>query len=106
MRNSPHTRKVWSHEWFEWIAGVVLVWTLPVLLVVPGFAVIGLVVVALAAVAALVALAGAVLAMPHLLGHSLVQHLRARSGHRRHQAPLATGDPGWRTGRFERAPAA
>jgi hypothetical protein len=46
-----------------------------------------------------------VLATPYLLGHSLVQHLRARSRTRRHQAVAAgrrllapTGDPGWRTG--------
>ena len=77
-----------------------------VLMTVPLFAMIALLVVALAAVAALVALTGAVLATPYLLGHSLLQRLRARRdasrhealGARRTQVQLATGDPGWRTG--------
>jgi hypothetical protein len=44
-----------------------------VLMTVPLFAMIALLVVALAGVAALVALTGAVLAMPFLLGHSLLR---------------------------------
>jgi hypothetical protein len=84
-----------------------LVLGLFVLLIVPAFALIALLVVALAAIPALLALTAAVVATPYLLGHSLVQHLRARRSARRHQAlPVAagrrllapTGDPGWRTG--------
>jgi hypothetical protein len=56
---------------FEWTPGLVLLGMVVVLPLVPSFALIGLVVVALAAVAALVALAGAVLAMPYLLVRSL-----------------------------------
>ena len=85
---------------------VAVVLGLFVLMTVPLFAVIAVLVVALGGVAALIALTGAVLAAPYLLGHSLLQHLRARSDHRRPQAldgrstqaRLATGDPGWRTG--------
>jgi hypothetical protein len=47
---------------FEWTPGLVLLGAVLVLPLVPHFALIGLVVVALAAVAALVALAGAILA--------------------------------------------
>jgi uncharacterized membrane protein len=50
-----------------------------VLMIVPLFAMIALLVVALSGVAALVALTGAVLATPYLLGHSLLRRLRARS---------------------------
>ena len=57
-----------------------------VLMIVPLFGVIALLVLALAAVAALVALTGAVIATPYLLGHALVQRLRARQDARRHQA--------------------
>jgi Flp pilus assembly protein TadB len=102
-------------------AGVIL--GLFVLMIVPLFAMIALLVVALCGVATLAALTGAVLAMPYLLGHSVLQRLRARRGARRHQAldahtertqeitvststPVAagrpllapTGDPGCRTG--------
>jgi hypothetical protein len=48
----------------EWSAVPALLGTVLLHLIVPSFALIGLVVVALAAVAALVALAGAMLAMP------------------------------------------
>ena len=56
---------------FEWIPGPVLLGLAILLLVVPSFALIGLVVIALAAVAAVVALVGAILAMPYLLVRSL-----------------------------------
>jgi hypothetical protein len=49
-----------------------------VLPLVPSFALIGLVVVALAAVAALVALLGAILATPYLLVRSLRRRLAGR----------------------------
>jgi hypothetical protein len=62
----------------EWIPGAALVGAVLLVLIVPSFALIGLVVVALGAVAALVALAGAILATPYLL----VRHLRRhRTGH-------------------------
>jgi hypothetical protein len=60
---------------FEWIPGPVFLGIVLLLLVVPSFALIGLVVMALAAVAALVALAGAILAMPYLLVRSLRRRL-------------------------------
>jgi hypothetical protein len=68
---------------FEWIPGPALLGIVLLLLVVPSFALIGLVVIALAAVAALVALAGAILAMPYVL----VRSLRRRLG-RRIRRPL------------------
>lgn len=55
----------------DWIPGAVFLGAALLLLIVPSFALIGLMVVALAALAALVALAGAMLAMPYLLVHSL-----------------------------------
>jgi membrane protein implicated in regulation of membrane protease activity len=60
---------------FEWIPGVVVVWTVLVLLVVPEFAVIAVVVLALAALVALVALAAAALVSPYLLVRSLRRRL-------------------------------
>ena len=74
---------------FEWMPGVALLGTVLVLLIVPAFALIGLVVVALAAVAALVALVGAILATPYLLVRTVRRHLE------RHQStksslPIAT----------------
>ena len=62
----------------EWIPGGAFLGTVLVLLIVPPFALIGLVVVALAVVAALVALAGAMLAMPYLLVRSLRRRLAER----------------------------
>src|SRR5919108_944621 len=62
----------------EWIPGLVVVGLVLVVLIVPPFALIGLVVVALAAVAALVALAGAVLATPYLLVRALRRRLAER----------------------------
>jgi hypothetical protein len=63
----------------EWVPGTAFLGTVLVVLILPSFALIGLVVVALAAVVALVALAGAMLAMPYLL----VGFLRRRLAERR-----------------------
>ena len=69
---------------FEWLPAVVLGGArLPI---VPAFALIGLVVVALAAVAALVALAGAILATPYLLARTL----RRRLAERHHRGAVMT----------------
>ena len=74
---------------FEWMPAVVLVGAF-VLLMVPAFALIGLVVVALAALAALVALAGAILASPYLLARTLRRHLAARHQSTQASARIAT----------------
>jgi hypothetical protein len=66
-----------SHT-LAWIPGGVFLGTALLLLIVPSFALIGLMVLALAALAALVALAGAMLAMPYLLLHSLRRRLAER----------------------------
>jgi hypothetical protein len=63
---------------FEWTPGLVFLGA-PLLLLVPGFALIAVIVVALAAVAALAALAGAILASPYLLGRTLRRRLAERS---------------------------
>ena len=75
---------------FEWISGPVFLGMVLVLLIVPPFALIGLVVVALAAVAALVALAGAVLATPHLLVRSLRRRLAERRWSTEGSVPIAS----------------
>jgi membrane protein implicated in regulation of membrane protease activity len=67
----------------EWIPGVVVVWTVLVLLVVPEFAVIAVVVLALAALVALVALAAAALVSPYLLVRSLRRRLAQPTTRRR-----------------------
>ena len=67
----------------EWIPGLSVLGTVLILLIVPGFALIGLAVVALGAVAALVALAGAVIAMPYLLVRSLVGASRSGTSQRK-----------------------
>jgi hypothetical protein len=74
----------------EWKPGVVLLGAVLVLPLVPSFALIGVVVVALAAVAALVALAGAVLATPYLLVRSLRRHLAERHQSSEGSVPMAT----------------
>ncbi len=74
---------------FEWIPAVVLVGVF-VLLMVPAFALIGLVVVALAAVAALAALAGAILATPYLLVRTLRRRLAERHRSTGGSLPIAT----------------
>jgi hypothetical protein len=70
---------------FEWMP-VVVVGGAFVLLIVPSFALIGLLVVALAAVAALVALAGAIIVSPFLLARTLRRRLAER--HIRQSQPL------------------
>lgn len=75
---------------FEFAPGFVFLGTVLVLLLVPGFALIALVVVALAAVAALVALAGAILAAPYLLVRSLRRRLAERQQSTEGSLPLAT----------------
>ena len=67
---------------FEWIAGPILLGTVLLPVIVPSFALIGLVVVALAVLAALAALAGGIVAAPFLLARSL----RRRLGERREPA--------------------
>jgi hypothetical protein len=63
---------------FEWIAGPAFLGAVLLPLIVPGFALIGVLIVALAAVAALVALAGAVLATPYLVVRTLRRRLAER----------------------------
>ena len=70
---------------FEWMPVVVFGGAF-VLLIVPSFALIGLLVVALAAVAALVALAGAIIVSPFLLARTLRRRLAER--HIRQSQPL------------------
>ena len=74
---------------FEWTPGIVLLGLVIVLPLVPSFALIGLVVVALAAVAALVALAGAVLATPYLLVRTVRRRLAERHIHQPQPLPAA-----------------
>ena len=74
----------------EFAPGLGLLAAVLVLLIVPSFALIGLVVVALAAVAALVALAGAVLAMPYLLVRTVRRRLAERHQQAEGSVPIAT----------------
>jgi hypothetical protein len=74
---------------FEWMPAVVLGGAF-VLLIVPAFALIGLVVVALAAVAALVALAGAILTTPYLLARTLRRRLAERHQTTHGSVPIVT----------------
>jgi hypothetical protein len=78
---------------FEWTPGIVLLGMVIVLPLVPSFALIGLVVVAIAAVAALVALAGAILATPYLLVRHLRRGLAERHESTGGSAPIATTIP-------------
>jgi hypothetical protein len=73
----------------EWMPAVVLIGAF-VALMVPAFALIGLVVVALAAVAALAALAGAILASPYLLVRAVRRRLAERHGPAQAAVPAAT----------------
>jgi hypothetical protein len=70
----------------EWIPGILLLGLVVVLPLAPAFAMIGVLVLAIAAIAALIALAGAVLATPYLLVHSLRRHLAER--HQTTEAPV------------------
>ena len=63
---------------FEWTVGPVILGGTLLLLLVPGFALIAVLVLALAAVAAILALTGAILASPYLI----VRHLRRRHAER------------------------
>ena len=63
----------------EWIPGGVFFGTVLLLLIVPEFAVIGVLVVALVALALLVALAAAALATPYLLVRALRRRLVKRN---------------------------
>ena len=74
----------------EWLPGVGLLGAVLVPLIVPSFALIGLVVVALAAVAALVALAGAILATPYLLMRTVRRRLAGRHESTEGSIPIAT----------------
>jgi hypothetical protein len=74
---------------FAWMPGLVLLGTVLVPLIVPSFALIGLVVVALAAVAALLALVGALIAMPYLLVRSLRRRLAERDQSTEGPVPIA-----------------
>jgi hypothetical protein len=76
----------------EWIPGVVVVWTVLLLLLVPGFAVIAVLVLALAALVALVALAAAALVSPYLLVRSLRGRL-AQPTTRRRRRWIASPSP-------------
>ena len=67
----------------EWLPGVVVVWAVLLVLVVPEFAVIVVLVLALAAVVALVALAAAALVSPYLLVRSLRRRLAQPTTRRR-----------------------
>jgi hypothetical protein len=78
----------------EWTAGPALLGTVLLLLIVPSFALIGLVVVALAALAALVALAGAILAMPYLLVRSLHRRIAKRRESTEASVPIANAQTG------------
>jgi hypothetical protein len=71
---------------FEWAPGLVFLGTVLVLLIVPPFALIGLVVVALAAVAALVA-------TPYLLVRTLRRRLAERHRSTEDSVPMATTIP-------------
>jgi hypothetical protein len=74
----------------EWTPGIVLLGAVLVLPLVPSFALIGVVVVALAAVAAVVALAGAILATPYLVVRSLRRRAAERHEGTEGSAPMAT----------------
>jgi hypothetical protein len=74
----------------EWIPGAVGLGAVLVLLMVPSFALIGLVVVALAAVAAVGALVGAILATPYLLVRTVRRRLAERHESTKSPVPIAT----------------
>ena len=75
---------------FEWAPGVFLLAAVVVLPLVPGFALIGLVIAALIAVAFLLALAGAVLATPYLLVRSVRRRLAERHQPTEGSVPIVT----------------
>jgi membrane protein implicated in regulation of membrane protease activity len=67
----------------EWMPGVVVLWAVLLLLIVPEFAVIAVLVLALAALVALVALAAAALVSPYLLVRSFRRRLAQPTTRRR-----------------------
>jgi hypothetical protein len=73
----------------EWTAVPVFLGAL-LLLLVPGFALIAVIVVALIAIAALIALAGAILASPYLLVRTVRRRLAERHESTAGAVPLAT----------------
>jgi hypothetical protein len=73
----------------EWTPGLVLLGAALIFLIVPSFALIGLVVVALAVLVALVALAGALLASPYLLVRSLRRRHAERHQSTEGSVPIA-----------------
>ncbi len=75
----------------EWTAVPVFFLGALLFLLVPGFALIAVIVVALAAVAALVALAGAIIAAPFLLVRALRRRLAER--HLAHEGSEAQARP-------------
>ena len=72
---------------FEWIPGPLALGLVLIPLVVPPFAMIGLLVVTVAAVAAVAALAAAVLASPYLLVRAVRRHLAGR-----HPSPVHSAE--------------
>jgi membrane associated rhomboid family serine protease len=78
---------------FEWTPGIFVLGLVVVLPLAPGFAMIGLFVVAVAALAALVALVGALLATPYLLVRTVRRRLaerdRSTEGSGAHALPAA-----------------
>ena len=76
--------------WFEWTPGIILLGAVVVLPLAPGFAMIGVLVVAFIAVAALVALAGAILATPYLVVRSVRRRLAERHESTEGSVPIAT----------------
>ena len=78
---------------FEWMPAVVLVGAF-VILMAPGFALIGLAVLALLAVAALVALAGVIIASPYLLARTLRRRFAERHESSHGPAQIATAIAG------------
>jgi hypothetical protein len=75
---------------FEWTLGPAVIGGLLLVLLVPGFALIALVVVALAAVAALVGLAAGILATPYLLVRTVRRRLAERRESNEGSVPIAT----------------
>jgi hypothetical protein len=75
---------------FEWTPWLVLVGAVLVLPLVPGFALIAVLIVAFVALAALVALAGALIAAPFLLVRGVRRRLAERPESIQAPAPMAS----------------
>jgi hypothetical protein len=74
----------------EWTPGIALLGAVVVLPLVPGFALIGVVLLAIAALAALVALAAAIVATPYLLARTIRRRLAERHESTEGSAAMAT----------------